>query len=166
MDLICLYRFKENQVKESSDSISNIILPLIRKGDLENLRIFWESLDFFYLTTSSLIALLRGSSVYKNQLPLWLKAYVMVLNKLLELGKNPLTELYGLDRNIPCSACGEGSLHLSEKEYTKVELVVYEFKVKTILLICDCCGGAIIPHESRNLFSNNLKKLRKSLYYG
>ena len=165
MDLTHLYRFGEIEIKSSSKEMSLIVSPLVRNADLKGLQNLWQSINFYDLTTASLIALLRGSSVYKKDLEFWTKAYMILLNKCISLGLDPLKELYGLAREMSCKACMEGYLSLVSEEFTTTELEVYTFKVNTIFLRCDHCGVSITPHTSRIQVSQEIKQLRKGLYY-
>ncbi|EBY7415717.1 hypothetical protein D6J61_25900, partial [Salmonella enterica subsp. enterica serovar Alachua] len=60
----------------------------------------FSSLDRSSLSSWSLIALLRSTNVYKNDISLWKDIYLFTRNVVSEEGLNPKREMYGLDRGL------------------------------------------------------------------
>ncbi|MEF0434051.1 hypothetical protein PX095_03815, partial [Acinetobacter baumannii] len=61
---------------------------------------FFQELNKSSLTSWSLIALLRSTNVYKNQISLWKEMYLYTQNVVINEGLNPKREMYGLDRGL------------------------------------------------------------------
>ncbi len=89
-----------NQGKSASAYTTVLMHHAVRFGDLRFLNIFFEKLNKSQLTSWSLIALLRSTSVYKQDILLWKEFYLFTRELVEKEGLNPKRELYGLDRGI------------------------------------------------------------------
>lgn len=87
--------------KESACKLHELLFHLERQENpLSLLSKVFTILRQKDLSTWVLITLIRTTSIYKNDIDLWLEFYNVTKNKVLELGLNPNVELYGLDRNL------------------------------------------------------------------
>ena len=83
-----------NQGRSASAYMTVLMHYAVRSGDVKFLNTFFEKLNRTQLTSWSLIALLRSTSVYKQDIVLWKDFYVFT-RELVEK-----RELYGLDRGL------------------------------------------------------------------
>ena len=89
-----------NQGRSASAYITVLMHYAVRSGDVKFLNNFFEKLNRTQLTSWSLIALLRSTSVYKQDIVLWKDFYVFTRELVEKSGLNPKRELYGLDRGL------------------------------------------------------------------
>ena len=89
-----------NQGRSASAYITVLMHYAVRSGDVKFLNTFFEKLNKTQLTSWSLIALLRSTSVYKQDVVLWKDFYVFTRELVEKSGLNPKRELYGLDRGL------------------------------------------------------------------
>lgn len=68
-------------------------------------------------------------------------------------------------QNKPCKACGEGFLKV-EKEFANLTyLEVYKIQVPSWFVRCVVCGASILTKETRELLSENKKKVIERIFY-
>ena len=89
-----------NQGRSASAYMTVLMHYAVRSGDVKFLNTFFEKLNRTQLTSWSLIALLRSTSVYKQDIVLWKDFYVFTRELVEKSGLNPKRELYGLDRGL------------------------------------------------------------------
>ena len=89
-----------NQGRSASAYMTVLMHYAVRSGDVKFLNTFFEKLNRTQLTSWSLIALLRSTSVYKQNIVLWKDFYVFTRELVEKSGLNPKRELYGLDRGL------------------------------------------------------------------
>ena len=89
-----------NRGKEASAYMTVLMHHAVHYEDLKFLNHFFSSLDRSILSSWSLIALLRSTNVYKNDISLWKDIYLFTRNVVSEEGLNPKREMYGLDRGL------------------------------------------------------------------
>ena len=89
-----------NQGRSASAYMTVLMHYAVRSGDVKFLNTFFEKLNRTQLTSWSLIALLRSTSVYKQDIVLWKDFYVFTRDLVEKSGLNPKRELYGLDRGL------------------------------------------------------------------
>ncbi|EPL6860376.1 TPA: hypothetical protein JI044_03305 [Acinetobacter baumannii] len=89
-----------NQGRSASAYMTVLMHHAVRSGDIKFLNTFFEKLNMTQLTFWSLIALLRSTSVYKQDIALWKDFYVFTRELIESSGLNPKRELYGLDRGL------------------------------------------------------------------
>lgn len=89
-----------NQGRSASAYMTVLMHYAVRSGDVKFLNNFFEKLNRTQLTSWSLIALLRSTSVYKQDIVLWKDFYVFTRELVEKSGLNPKRELYGLDRGL------------------------------------------------------------------
>ena len=89
-----------NQGRSASAYMTVLMHYAVRSGDVKFLNTFFEKLNRTQLTSWSLIALLRSTSVYKQDIVLWKDFYVFTRELVEKSGLNPNRELYGLDRGL------------------------------------------------------------------
>lgn len=89
-----------NQGRSASAYMTVLMHYAVRSGDVKFLNTFCEKLNRTQLTSWSLIALLRSTSVYKQDIVLWKDFYVFTRELVEKSGLNPKRELYGLDRGL------------------------------------------------------------------
>lgn len=89
-----------NQGRSASAYMTVLMHYAVRSGDVKFLNTFFEKLNRTQLTSWSLIALLRSTSVYKQEIVLWKDFYVFTRELVEKSGLNPKRELYGLDRGL------------------------------------------------------------------
>ena len=89
-----------NQGRSASAYMTVLMHYAVRSGDVKFLNTFFEKLTRTQLTSWSLIALLRSTSVYKQDIVLWKDFYVFTRELVEKSGLNPKRELYGLDRGL------------------------------------------------------------------
>lgn len=70
----------------------------IHRNNVEYINKFIENLDKKYLTSWSLIALLRSISICKSEITEWEYLFDLSMQKVISEGLNPRQELYGLKR--------------------------------------------------------------------
>jgi hypothetical protein len=89
-----------NQGRSASAYMTVLMHYAVRSGDVKFLNTFFEKLNRTQLTSWSLIALLRSTSVYKQDIVLWKDFYIFTRELVEKSGLNPKRELYGLDRGL------------------------------------------------------------------
>lgn len=89
-----------NRGREASAYMTVLMHHAVKVEDLKFLNIFFQELNKNSLTSWSLIALLRSTNVYKNQIPMWKEFYLYTHNVVRNEGLNPKREMYGLDRGL------------------------------------------------------------------
>lgn len=89
-----------NRGREASAYMTVLIHHAVYSEDKKFLEYFFSSIDKKNLTSWSLIALLRSTSVYKNQISLWKDLYLYTKDVVAKEGLNPKREMYGLDRGL------------------------------------------------------------------
>lgn len=89
-----------NQGKSASAYMTVLMHYAVRSGDVKFLNTFFEKLNKTQLTSWSLIALLRSTSIYKQEIVLWKDFYMFTRELVENSGLNPKRELYGLDRGL------------------------------------------------------------------
>ena len=89
-----------NRGREASAYMTVLMHHAVQSEDKKFLNYFFSSIDKNNLTSWSLIALLRSTSVYKNQIPLWKDLYLYTKDIVSKEGLNPKREMYGLDRGL------------------------------------------------------------------
>lgn len=89
-----------NRGREASAYMTVLMHHAVHSEDKKFLNYFFSSIDKNNLTSWSLIALLRSTSVYKNQIPLWKDLYLYTKDIVSKEGLNPKREMYGLDRGL------------------------------------------------------------------
>ncbi len=89
-----------DQGKSASVYMTVLMHHAVRSEDVNFLNTFFKRLDKTKLTSWSLIALLRSTSVYKQDIVLWKDFYTFTRDLVEKSGLNPKRELYGLDRGL------------------------------------------------------------------
>ncbi|EPK4349309.1 hypothetical protein JRA37_003648, partial [Acinetobacter baumannii] len=89
-----------NRGREASAYMTVLMHQAVQVEDLKFLNNFFQELNKSSLTSWSLIALLRSTNVYKNQISLWKEMYLYTQNVVINEGLNPKREMYGLDRGL------------------------------------------------------------------
>ena len=89
-----------NRGREASAYMTVLMHHAVHSEDKKFLNYFFSSIDKNNLTSWSLIALLRSTSVYKNQIHLWKDLYLYTRDIVSKEGLNPKREMYGLDRGL------------------------------------------------------------------
>lgn len=89
-----------NRGKEASAYMTVLMHHAVHYEDLKFLNHFFSSLNTSSLTSWSLIALLRSTNVYKNDISSWKDIYLFTRNVVSQEGFNPKREMYGLDRGL------------------------------------------------------------------
>lgn len=93
-----IYMFEKNHEGIKASTYTSILMHVaIRNEPLEHIDAFFYTIDENYLTSWSLIALLRTTYTYRRHMTHWKKLYVFTYDKVEEEGLNPRQELYGLD---------------------------------------------------------------------
>ena len=67
--------------------------------------------------------------------------------------------------NLPCKACGEGTLKVSQRDIRLTYLQVYTIMVPTYFPKCDVCGAACLPRISHKILRFNKKKVIERVFY-
>jgi len=86
--------------REASAYMTVLMHHAVHSEDKKFLNYFFSTIDKNNLTSWSLIALLRSTSVYKNQIHLWKDIYLYTRDIVSKEGLNPKREMYGLDRGL------------------------------------------------------------------
>ena len=89
-----------NRGREASAYMTVLMHNAVHQEDLKFLNHFFSSLNKNSLTSWSLIALLRSTNVYKNDISLWKDLYLFTRDVVSKEGLNPKREMYGLDRGL------------------------------------------------------------------
>lgn len=89
-----------NRGREASAYMTVLMHHAVQVEDLKFLNNFFHELNKSSLTSWSLIALLRSTNVYKNQISLWKEIYLYTQKVVINEGLNPKREMYGLDRGL------------------------------------------------------------------
>lgn len=89
-----------NRGREASAYMTVLMHHAVHSEDKKFLTYFFSSINKHNLTSWSLIALLRSTSIYKNQIPLWKELYLYTKDVVSKEGLNPKREMYGLDRGL------------------------------------------------------------------
>ena len=67
--------------------------------------------------------------------------------------------------NLPCKACGEGKLKVSQRDIPLTYLQVYTIMVPTSFPKCGVCGAACLPRISHKILKFNKKKVIERVFY-
>lgn len=96
-----LYKLEAtNRGREASAYMTVLMHDAVHYEDLKFLNHFFSALNKNSLTSWSLIALLRSTNIYKNDIPLWKDLYLFTRDVVSKEGLNPKREMYGLDRGL------------------------------------------------------------------
>lgn len=76
-----------------------------------------------------------------------------------------LDTLYQDWNNLPCNACGEGTLRIVQRDISLTYLQVYTIQVPTYYPKCDVCGAACLPRISHKILRFNKKKVIERVFY-
>ncbi|MDA3439638.1 hypothetical protein [Acinetobacter bereziniae] len=96
-----LYSLEQLDKGHQASIYSTVLMHYaIRCESTHDISIFFEYLNISLLTSWSLIALLRSTNAYKNDIKFWRDLYLLTYSKVESEGLNPKQELYGLDRGI------------------------------------------------------------------
>ena len=94
---IYFFEFTKDVYKVSAYT-TFIMRYAVHHNNVEYINKFIEALDKTYLTSWSLIALLRSTSICKNDITEWEHLFDFSAQKIMNEGLNPRKELYGLKR--------------------------------------------------------------------
>jgi len=91
---------KNNLNKEASTYITALMHFSVYDNDVNFLDNFFKVINKKELSSWSLIALLRSTSVYKKNIGLWKEFYLHTRQVLIDENLNPDQEMYGLNRGL------------------------------------------------------------------